>query len=98
MTGASLLILLFVATLISIVYLAVVLRCMARFAALHARVGWILHDEAEWRVRAHLASHPKDLHEAYRYSLETFGLDPGAIAHLFKTYREYFDVREEDAP
>jgi ceramide glucosyltransferase len=41
MTGASLLILLFVATLISIVYLAVVLWCMARFAARRPpAIGW----------------------------------------------------------
>ena len=63
--------------------------------AIYARLGWTLEGEAERRMRAHLASHPKDLHGPHRYSLESFGLDPGAIAHLFKTYREYFDVKEE---
>jgi hypothetical protein len=64
---------------------------------IYARLGWTLEGETERRMRAHLASHPKDLHGPHRYSLESFGLDPGAIAHLFKTYREYFDVREESA-
>jgi hypothetical protein len=63
---------------------------------IYARVGWTLDGEAERRMRAHLASHPKDLHGPHRYSLESFGLDPGAIAHRFKTYREYFDVKEEN--
>ena len=41
MTGAGLLILLFVATLISVGYLVVVLACMARFAARRpAAIGW----------------------------------------------------------
>ena len=65
--------------------------------AIYARVGWTLDREAERRMRAHLASHPKDLHGPHRYSLESFGLNPGAIAHRFKTYREYFDVKEEHA-
>jgi hypothetical protein len=65
--------------------------------AIYAQLGWTLDDEAERRMRIHLANHPKDRHGPHRYSLESFGLDPEAIAHRFKAYREYFDVQEEHA-
>jgi hypothetical protein len=65
--------------------------------AIYAQLGWRLGDDAERRMRIHLANHPKDQHGPHRYSLASFGLDPEAIAHRFKAYREYFDVKEEHA-
>jgi hypothetical protein len=65
--------------------------------AIYAQLGWTLGDEAERRMRIHLANHPKDQHGPHQYSLASFGLDPEAIAHRFKAYREYFDVKEEHA-
>ena len=66
--------------------------------AIYAKLSWTLDAESERRMQMYLGNHPKDRHGPHRYSLESFGLDPGAIAHRFKTYREYFDVKEEPGP
>jgi hypothetical protein len=63
--------------------------------AIYARVGLRLGATAERRMRAHIRRHPKDRHGPHRYSMTSFGLDPDAISHRFKSYREYFNVNEE---
>jgi hypothetical protein len=69
---------------------------VAVIRGIYARVGSTLADAAERRMRAHVTKHPKDLHGPHRYSMATFGLDAEAITHRFKSYREYFNVPEED--
>jgi hypothetical protein len=52
-------------------------------------------DEAERRMRRHLAANPQGKNGAHRYSLATFGLDPEALTHCFKAYREHFGIPTE---
>jgi hypothetical protein len=47
-----------------------------------------LSDEAQSRMRAYLATNPKDRHGAHRYSLAQFGLDPESER---ARYRDYWD-------
>ena len=54
-----------------------------------------LGPEVEARMRAYLATNPKDRHGAHRYSLEQFGLDgDGERAR----YRAYWDRWREPRP
>jgi len=54
-----------------------------------------LSDDAERRMRGHLADHPQGKHGPHQYAFEPFGLDPDDIAHRFKGYCEHFGVRPE---
>ncbi len=54
-------------------------------------------EEAEGRMRRHLAANPQGKHGMHRYSLAAFGLDPEELSHRFKAYREHFGVRAERA-
>jgi hypothetical protein len=43
-------------------------------------------------MRAWLAAHPQGEHGRHRYSLEQFGLDKGAVDHLFPDYPQCFGL------
>jgi Sulfotransferase family len=62
---------------------------------IYDRFGMTLSAEAEARMRAFLASHPRDRHGPHHYELPTFGLDPVALAHRFKSYYERFGIDPE---
>jgi hypothetical protein len=66
---------------------------IATIRRIYAHLGATLSQEAERRMRQHLAGSPKDKYGAHRYSLDAFGLDPTDLSHRFKAYREFFGVR-----
>ena len=56
----------------------------------HFQMPW--SQEAEDRMRAFLATNPRDKHGAHRYALEDFGLELGAIRERFADYCKRSDV------
>lgn len=62
---------------------------------IYARFDMPFTDAAERRMRRYLAANPQAKNGAHRYSLATFGLDPEALTHRFKAYREHFGIRAE---
>jgi hypothetical protein len=70
---------------------------LATVRRLYAHFDIPFSEEAEGRMRRHLADYPKDRHGAHTYSLAAFGLDPDELAHRFKGYREHFGI-EPEAP
>lgn len=51
--------------------------------------------EAEARMRAYVAAHPREKHGVHRYGLAPFGLDPSSVDEAFKGYRDRFGVTRE---
>ena len=70
---------------------------LATIRRLYAHFDMPFGEEAERRMRLHLADYPKDKHGAHAYSLGAFGLDPGDLAHRFKGYCEHFEIGPEPA-
>jgi hypothetical protein len=64
---------------------------------IYARFDVPFSEDAEHRMRRHLADNPQGKNGQHRYSLATFGLDPRELTHRFKAYREHFGVRPEGA-
>ncbi|MGH7392449.1 MAG: sulfotransferase [Candidatus Rokuibacteriota bacterium] len=64
---------------------------------IYARFDVPFTEEAERRMRRHLAGNPQGKNGMHRYSLATFGLDPEELTHRFKAYREHFGIRAERA-
>jgi hypothetical protein len=64
---------------------------------IYTHFGLELRAEAETRMRAYLAQHPRDEHGVHRYSLAQFGLDEGELRRDFEGYCERFDLPREDA-
>jgi hypothetical protein len=64
----------------------------------YERFGLPLSEEAERRIRGHLAEQAQERNGQHEYSLEEFALDPEEIAVPFKKYREHFGVRPEPIP
>jgi len=60
--------------------------------ALYRAFGLPLGPETEARMRAYLASRPKDLRGEHRYAFEDLGLDRDAESRRFARYRERFGV------
>jgi len=54
-----------------------------------------LTPEAVEAMSAYIAQNPKDKNGAHRYSLEEFGLDPGAERRNFQEYTDFFQVVRE---
>jgi len=68
---------------------------MAAVRRLYDHFGFALSDEAERRMRAHLAANPRGKHGEHVYSAEQFGLSVAAMCERFASYRQHFAVREE---
>lgn len=68
---------------------------LAVIRRIYARFDVPFTDEAERRMRHHLAANPQGKNGTHRYSLATFGLDPEALPAGFKAYRDHFGVRAE---
>ncbi len=66
--------------------------CVAR---IYAHFSLELRPEAEARMRAYVASHPRDELGPHHYGLEPFGLDASRVAETFKAYRDHFRVEAE---
>jgi hypothetical protein len=66
--------------------------CVAR---IYDHFGLELSAVAEQRMRAFVASNPRDAHGTHTYTLEMFGLRPDAVRAAFKGYCERFGVEEE---
>src|SRR5262249_31341794 len=65
---------------------------------IYAHFGMTLSATAETRMLRFIAENPKDKHGQHRYSLETFGLEPGDLTCRFKGYREYLGIPSEWTP
>jgi hypothetical protein len=63
---------------------------------LYDHFGFSLGDEAERRMRAHLAANPRGKHGEHVYSAEQFGLSVAAMRERFANYREHFTIEEEE--
>lgn len=59
---------------------------------IYAHCGWEFSAEAERRMRAFLAAHPRGEHGAHRYTLADAGLDPAAERRRYADYVERFGV------
>jgi len=68
---------------------------LAAVRALYRAFGLPLGLETEARMRAALASRPKDLHGEHRYAFEDLGLDRDTEMRRFARYRERFRVPSE---
>jgi hypothetical protein len=68
---------------------------LAAVRRIYDRFGFALSPEAEARMRAWIAAHPRDRHGAHLYDAADFGLDPGEVSERFRAYRERFDVAAE---
>jgi hypothetical protein len=71
---------------------------IATIRRMYEHFGMALTDEAAGRMRAYLASNPKDGKGAHRYALSDAGLSPASERKRFADYQEYFRVREEPVP
>ena len=63
--------------------------------AIYAAFDLPLHEATLARMRAYLASRPKDQHGEHRYSFDDLGLDRDAERRRFARYRERFGVPSE---
>lgn len=68
---------------------------LAVIRRIYARFDLPFTDEAERRMRRHLADNPQAKNGAHRYSPAAFGIDLGALPPGFTAYREHFGVRAE---
>jgi hypothetical protein len=62
---------------------------------LYEHFGWTFSADAEARMRAHLAAHPKDKGGGHRYEFGAAGLDPAAERRRFAAYCERFAIPVE---
>jgi hypothetical protein len=68
---------------------------LAAVRRIYDRFGFELSPEAEARMRAWVAAHPRERHGAHLYAAAEFGLAPGEVSERFRAYRERFDVGAE---
>lgn len=57
--------------------------------------GLDFEPQVEEAMRAHLASHPADLHGRHAYSFSDTGLDPEEEREKVRAYQSFFDVADE---
>jgi hypothetical protein len=62
---------------------------------IYDRFDFELSPQAEARMRAWIAAHPRERHGAHQYRAEDFGLVPAEVSARFRGYREQFDVAVE---
>jgi hypothetical protein len=84
--------------IIDVQYDALVADPLGVIRGIYRRFELPLTPEAERRMRAHLADHPRARHGVHRYTLAAFGLDRDDITHRFAAYRDRFGIRAEPAP
>src|SRR5262249_19322202 len=65
---------------------------IAAIRSITDRFGRPLSGAAQKAMRAWLAAHSQGEHGRHRYSLEQFGLDKGAVDHLFPDYPQCFGL------
>jgi len=70
------------------------LACVRR---IYAHFELPLEPEAEARMRAYLAAHPRYEYGPHHYSLEMFGLERARVSRAFEAYRSRFGVESEAA-
>jgi hypothetical protein len=83
--------------IIDVHYDALVADPLGVIRAIYRRFELPLTPEAEQRMRAHLADHPRAKNGVHRYTLAAFGLDRDDITHRFAAYRDRFGIRAEPA-
>jgi hypothetical protein len=64
---------------------------------MYAHFGFTLSDQVDERMRAFMASNPRDKHGAHTYQPEDFGIDPIRDREPFDEYIEYFGLAERAA-
>lgn len=64
--------------------------------SVYASFGEDLSPAAEAAMRRYVAEHPRGEHGRHGYEAESLGLDRRALSDRFATYRERFDIPEED--
>jgi len=69
---------------------------LSTIAATYARLGLAWTPEAEGRVSAYAAAHPRGRHGEHRYRLEDWGLERAAVRAAFRFYTDRCGVRLED--
>jgi hypothetical protein len=62
---------------------------------LYEHLGWTFSAEADRRMRAYLATHPRDRHGAHRYRLADSGLDLAHERRRYADYQDYFRIAAE---
>jgi sulfotransferase family protein len=79
-------------------YLELVADPIGTVRRVYGHIGLRFTEEAERRLRGHLAGQSQDRLAQHEYSLASFALDPDEIAAAFKGYREHFGVGAEPVP
>jgi hypothetical protein len=69
---------------------------VAAIANAYQQLGLPLTAEAERRIRAHAAAHPRGRHGEHPYRLEDWGLDRAGVHAAFSFYTDRCGVKAED--
>jgi hypothetical protein len=80
------------AAFVDVPYAELVADPMGTMERIYAELGDDLTDAAAAGMRSYLDDNPQHKHGGHRYTVESLGLDAGALAERFAAYRERFDL------
>ena len=84
------------AQFVDVAYADLMARPLETLAALYARLGLALSDDARQRMAAHLAARPRGRHGEHRYALGDFGFTAADVARRYAAYLDRFRIAPED--